>query len=1025
MSALSIKHSVNLASLFYDSIIDAQNAYYTFVGRPYPWPDDNSPPAAVSTVFDTEQSIYTDLAYGRLVDSTMVRFMIPRVDWTTNTVYDAYDQNANNYYSNSNFYVLTSENGVYKCIFNNDDAVSTVMPSLTAVDGTFSTSDGYVWKYMYTIDSTTMDRFCSNDYITVLPNTSVEAAAIPGAIDYISTNPAGQDYTAVVSGYLANFVNSAVVELGSEASTTDNIYTNSSIYFYSGPGANQIRNILYYDGLNRLAYVDELIDSYINAQVANNAGSITTGQTLVQKIDLCSILYKIGYFNVGDTVTQTDSGVTGTVVAANATVLSIQRNDFVTPFTVDLPIYNTIDSGTLKPGNVSIIAGQSNVIGVGTQFTDTANGYVVGDYIRVGVLANTQIRRVYSVTNNTHLASNAVFTSTLSSNVHYKVPHVFRPNSITVTEKEGTITHVNLTGITLQFSNSSILDQDLIPGELITMVDADNIDQGANGTVAYANSSLVILSEVSGSFSNSYFIYGRSSTIKANIDQVVSYPSITIRTSASSLIVGQKAFTFEAGNTTTVGNLNVVASYSIPNQLTLYRIAPQVLIEGDGQGAKAYAVVNTAAHSSYGIDSIQMIDGGNGYSYANVTIVANSLYGSGATPTAIIAPILGHGANTYLDMGARYVCISTKFDTLENDSYRFPSSGSYRRLGLIKNPLWNDIVIHTLDNDRAQLTISNTSGTFTENEIISQNSTVAGVVVAANSTFMEISSIAGAFTANAVGDDILGLTSGATANVRVANTMAFAILADDETIVQNNTMATGILEQVVSANTLKLTRVRGLLSNNFCVRDTTTNASAKVVSIYSANGLKDDTSTYGKRFNQTARMTLSSNTRAFELYEIVTQETTEASARVYDTSTDLDISFSGANGTFTVGTILTDANTSANAIIIAANSSYLKVTSLSGTINAGDSIINNLSVGATADTVYPVLKLYDVDGIFQIGSYAVNGAESLASGQISFANTVTFPDLVRDTGEVLYTENITPFTKAADKRETVRLVLKF
>jgi hypothetical protein len=98
---------------------------------------------------------------------------------------------------------------------------------------------------------------------------------------------------------------------------------------------------------------------------------------------------------------------------------------------------------------------------------------------------------------------------------------------------------------------------------------------------------------------------------------------------------------------------------------------------------------------------------------------------------------------------------------------------------------------------------------------------------------------------------------------------------------------------------------------------------------------------------------------------------------------------------------------------------------LTGTINAGDSVINNLNVGATADTVYPVLKLYDVYGTFQIGSYAVNGDESLASGQISFANTVTFPDLVRDTGEVLYTENITPFTKAADKRETVRLVLKF
>lgn len=1025
MSALSIKHSVNLASLFIASVEDAKNAYYTFVGRPYPWPDDENPPAAIQSISDTEQSIYTDIAYGKLVDSTQIRFMIPRVDWTSNTVYDAYDQTSNSLYTNSNFYVLTAENSVYKCIFNNEGNPSTVMPSLKSVDDVFSTSDGYVWKYMYTIDSTTMDRFCSNAYITVLANTSVEAAAVPGAIDFISTSPDGQDYTAVVNGYLANFVNSSVIELGPEASTTDNIYTNSSIYFYSGPGANQIRNIRYYDGLNRLVYVDELMDSFINAQVANNAGSILVGQQLVQKIDLLSLFYKTGYFNVGDTVTQSDTGVTGTIVAANASTLSVQRTNFVTPFTVDLAIYNTSSSGTLKTGNVSIVSGTANVTGVGTQFTDTANGYAVGEYIRVGDDANQQLRRVFSVTNNTFLTVNTAFSNTLSANVHYKVPNAFKPNSITVTEKQGTITHVNLTGITLQFSNSSIPSESLIPGELITMVDIDNIDQGANGTVAYANSSLVILSDVNGSFANTYFIYGKSSTIKANIDQVVSYPSVTISTTTPSLITGQKAYTFNSGSDSPVGNLNVIASYSIPNQLTLYRIAPQVKIEGDGTGAKAYAVVNTDAHSAYNIDFIQMIEGGNGYSYANVSIIANTLYGTGAVPSAVIAPIEGHGANTYLDLGARYACISSKFDIFENETYRFPDSGSYRRLGLIKNPKWHDIIVHTLDPDRAKFTIANTIGTFTEGEIVTQNTTVGGVVVYANSTFMEVSSIAGTFTVNAASDDILGLSSGATANVKVANTMPFAIIADDETLIQNNTEATAILEQVVTANTLKLTNVQGLLSNNFCVRDTTTNASAKVVSIYSANGLRDDTATYGLRFNQTARMTLSSNTRAFTLYETVTQETTNANARVFDASSDLDLSISGANGTFAIGGTLTDSNTSATATIIGANSTYLKLSSVSGTINAGDSIINNLNVGATADTVYPVLQLYDIYGTFQIGSYAVNGNESLASGQISFANTVTYPDLVRDTGEVLYTENITPFTKAADKKEIVRLVLKF
>lgn len=1025
MTALSIKHSVNLADLFVASVVDPKNAYYTFVGRPYPWSDDDNPPSAESTINETEQTVYTDLAYGKLVDSTMIRFMVPRVNWTTNTIYSAYDQNSNSLFEDSNFYVLTSENAIFKCIFNNDNTASTVMPSLTSTDGVFSTSDGYVWKYMYSLDSTTIDRFCSNSYIVVEANTEVEAAAIPGAIDYIKTSPSGQDYTAVVNGYLANFVNSSVIEIGSEASTTDNIYTNSSIYFYSGPGANQIRNIRYYDGLNRLVYVDELLDSFINAQVANASGTISVGQTLVQKIDLCSVFYKVGYFNIGDTVTQSDSEVTGTVVAANSTVISIQRNNFVTPLTTDLPIYNTVSAGTLKTGNASIVTGTQNVIGVGTQFTDAANGYVAGEYIRIGDNANQQIRRINSVVNNTLITVNTAFTNTLSSNVHYKVPNAFRPNSITTTEKEGTITHVNLTGITLEFSNSTILGLDLIPGELVTMVDASNIDQGANGTVAYANSTTVILSDVNGSFSNSYFIYGKSSTIKANIDQVTSYPSVTISTSAASLLVGQKAYIFNPSSNSSVANLNVVASYSIPNQLTLYRIAPQVQIEGDGSGAKAYAVVNTAVNSAYGIDYIQMIDSGMNYSYANVAIIANSLYGNGAIPTPIIAPIDGHGANTYLDMGARYICISTKFDIQENESYRFPDSGDFRKIGLIKNPHWNDIVIDLGDRDRTKLTVSNTSGTFQTYEIVTQNSIVAGVVVFANSTMIEVSSTTDNWTANAAGDDILGLISGATANVRIANTVQFTILADDETIVQNTTEARAIVEQIVANNQLKLTSVQGLLTNTYYVVDQTTNASALVTAIYSANGLRDDTAAYGKRFNQTTRMTLASNTRPFDLYETIRQETSNATARVYDTSTALDLSISSANGVFSIGTTLTDANTSATAVIIGANSTYLKLSSLSGTINAGDTVINNLDIGATADTVYPVLQLYDTYGIFQIGSYTVNGEESLAAAQISFANTITRPDLVRDTGEVLYTENIVPFTKAADKREIVRLVLKF
>jgi hypothetical protein len=84
-----------------------------------------------------------------------VSYVVPRINWASGTVYDQYDGNYSTTspaYSGAtslktaNFYVLTSAFGVYKCIFNNNNAVSTVEPSGQDIT-TFTTADGYVWKY--------------------------------------------------------------------------------------------------------------------------------------------------------------------------------------------------------------------------------------------------------------------------------------------------------------------------------------------------------------------------------------------------------------------------------------------------------------------------------------------------------------------------------------------------------------------------------------------------------------------------------------------------------------------------------------------------------------------------------------------------------------------------------------------------------------------------------------------------------------------------------------------------------------
>ena len=1026
MSVLTIKHSVELMNLFLSSIEDNKNAYYSVVGRPYPWIDDNNPPVANNSIIEYEQSIYNDLIYGKIIDSNSVRPVIPRNNWVANTVYTGYDQHNSTLYDESKFYVFTDENNVYKCIYNGDNNPSTVKPTLTSTSGVFSTSDNYIWKFMYNIDATSMTRFSSNSYLVVLPNTSVESSALPGALDYIKINQSGLNYLSTATGYLANYVNTSVIELAEDASSIDNFYTNSAIYLYSGPGANQLRNIRYYDGLNRLVYTDQLLDAYVTAQIANTAGSILVDQILFQQSDLVSILYKNGYFDIGDTVAQTDSGIVATVLDANSTILTTARTQFITPFSLNLPIYNTNAVGTLKPGTVSISVGNNQVIGIGTNFTDSANGYVVGDYIRIGTSANNQLRRVASVTNTTFLTCTTGFSNNISTTVHYKVPNCFTPTSITVQKTSGVITHTNFSGITLSYANVSIADGSYILGEMITMVDINNIDQGANGFVAFSNSSVLILSDVSGSFSNTFFIKGRSSTQKANIVNVLSFPSITIKTDTKRLFSGQQAYVANFIGDTVTGNLTVISSHSIPNQYTQYTIGPQVKITGDGVGASAYCTVNTAPYSAYGIASINMISGGNGYTTANATLIANSLYGSGASISPIIGPIEGHGANTLLDLGARYLCISTKYDTFVNDSYMLESSGQYRRLGILKNPSFENVVVTLSNIDRQKLTISNQSAAFVTNEIIYQpSSNAGGTVVFSNSTFLELKTTSGTFTANAVGDSIFGLISGSTANVRFGGIVNFTVLANNELVVQANTSATATIDQLISNNTLKFTNVKGRLRPGLPINDPVTNAHANVVTISIANGYTSVGNSYGNYFNNTVRLSLSSNTGAFVNFERISQETSNASAITFDVNTHKDFSIVAANGSFSFGDTITDSNTGATATVLLANTSYLKLNNVNGTFNVADIIINSFNVGAKIEYIYPVLKLHSVDGKFQQGNYIITGNTSGAVGKNVLANTFNFPDLVRNTGEILYIENISPFTKSATSKETTKLILKF
>jgi hypothetical protein len=1202
MAVLTINQYIDTINSFINNVTNSQNSYYVFYGKPTSWvnangqPDDTAIPAANGSVYSYEQSIYHDIVFGKLINSGDVSHMIPRYNWTNNTVYSSYDQNDPNLYDEQ-FYVLNSNYEVYKCIDNNGGANSTVQPSLPTTTGVFSTSDGYVWKYMYTVDSNANTKFTSTSYIPVTPNTQVANNATPGSIDFIKVTNGGNNYQGYNTGYLQNFANAYILQIANTASPIDGRYANSSIYLKTGFGSGQLRNILFYNGLNRLVTVSQPFDTYTVLNVSNTNGTITTGLVATQRIDNLYYLYSQGFFNANDTIIQSDTGASGTILQANNTAFRVNKTSNA-DFSTNLPVYNTSQSATLKTGTVDVVTNEvrtititsngsgypanatisiANVAGdttgsgaaanahanstgridvinitnkgtsytlppsvtispppampfnantnvdivhnfitlgsngayfangdqvtylvaagntaltgltnnsvyyvvdansVGFSISTSSNGtpitltkgktetghsftgqtatanasilsiYVtantvanmaaianVGSYIRVGDNANNNIRRVVAA-NATTITVDTAFTTNAAANTIYYVPIAAEPTSVTVSLANGVISNTNLNSVILAYNNAAINSLLFTVGERVDMVGSDNVTQGANGIISYSNSTAVILSSVSGTFLTgpNNFILGISSLQKANILSSVSFPNITVSTPIGTYLSGQQIYIRTLPDLTAVGNATLISSFQIPNELTEYIISPSVNITGDGSGALAYSVVNTNFNSSNNIESIVVLNPGKGYTYANVSVTANSSFGNGATAEPIIAPTTGHGANAYAELGARYAGISMTMDTGENEGYKFPVFGKYRRIGILENPLFNDASITVNDYDRVNLTIANRAGSGFSNDefLIQPSSNAAGIIVTANSTFIQLKSVEGTFTANGTGDNIVGLTTGTTANVSVANVVEFALLSNVEIIseVYSNTTA-----DIVEANSsvLKLTNISGKFQANDTIYDSVSNAYANVVSITIANGTVDATANFGQKFSQVARLTLTSNSGSgfFQVGEVATQNVTGAFGTIISTNTDIDIVYTNSNGSFSVGNQLSDANSGAMAVVTFANTTYLRLTSVAnGVFTAGHRIINNVNIGADISSVYSVIVMNDVNGnnAFQTGTYPIVGSQSSAVGRNQITGTILYPELVRDTGSVIYIENIAPITRSATAKEQINLVIKF
>jgi hypothetical protein len=135
----------------------------------------------------------------------------------------------------ANFYVMTDDFNVYKCLDNNLNVASTVKPTGTSVSP-ISTSDGYIWKYMYNVPINLRSKFLNDQQIPVVSALTNQFYS-NGTVDSVIINNKGSGYTTAtltVSGD-GSRVEDPIFVTGATVSTAGTNYISAPTVTFSDP----------------------------------------------------------------------------------------------------------------------------------------------------------------------------------------------------------------------------------------------------------------------------------------------------------------------------------------------------------------------------------------------------------------------------------------------------------------------------------------------------------------------------------------------------------------------------------------------------------------------------------------------------------------------------------------------------------------------------------------------------------------------------------------------------------------------
>jgi hypothetical protein len=198
-----------IAQDFFDQFTGDTRKYYIGIGRSEQWDSSDTVPTPTNTPTTTEAFRNSLQSVKKVEASSLV---VPRNNWSSGAIYSQYDDQQGGYPTRP-YYVMNENRQVYVCLETGRDGTgaavpSTVQPTHSNIDSRRE-SDGYVWKFLFTISAEKANNFVSANFMPTqlqvstdsnstgiqLKQKEVQDAATPGEILSVIITDGGAGYT--------------------------------------------------------------------------------------------------------------------------------------------------------------------------------------------------------------------------------------------------------------------------------------------------------------------------------------------------------------------------------------------------------------------------------------------------------------------------------------------------------------------------------------------------------------------------------------------------------------------------------------------------------------------------------------------------------------------------------------------------------------------------------------------------------------------------------------------------------------